>query len=248
MLIPEVIGFEFTKKMPEGSTATDLVLTVVKMLRDKGVVGKFVEFYGEGLKNLTLADRATIANMAPEYGATCGFFPIDDETLKYLRLTGRDERKIGMIENYCKSQHLWHDENSKKIKYADNLKIDLSKIEACVSGPKRPQDRIILRDIPKTYMNSLDNNEKKLLTNNNDSLTNGKICLAAITSCTNTSNPIVWIMSGLIAKKAVELGLRVPWWVKTTFAPGRKVVREYLNDDGLQNIINKLGFNKVVNG
>ncbi len=245
MKIPEVVGVMLEGNLKEGVTATDVVLTITEKLRKINVVGKFVEFFGDGLSSLSLSERSTISNMAPEYGATCGLFPIDDETLKYLRLTGRDERKIGMIENYCKSQHLWHDENSKKIKYADNLKIDLSKIEACVSGPKRPQDRIILRDIPKTYMNSLDNNEKKLLTNNNDSLTNGKVCLAAITSCTNTSNPIVLIMSGLIAKKAVELGLRVPWWVKTSFAPGSKVVREYLNEAGLQFFLNKLGFNIV---
>ncbi len=245
MKIPEVVGVMLEGNLKEGVTATDVVLTITEKLRKINVVGKFVEFYGDGLSSLSLSERSTISNMAPEYGATCGLFPMDNETLKYLRLTGRDEKKIVMIENYCKSQHLWHDENSKKIKYADNLKIDLSKIEACVSGPKRPQDRIILRDIPKTYMNSLDNNEKKLLTNNNDSLTNGKVCLAAITSCTNTSNPIVLIMSGLIAKKAVELGLRVPWWVKTSFAPGSKVVREYLNKANLQFYLNKLGFNIV---
>ena len=245
MKIPEVVGVMLEGNLKEGVTATDVVLTITEKLRKINVVGKFVEFYGDGLSSLSLSERSTISNMAPEYGATCGLFPMDNETLKYLRLTGRDEKKIVMIENYCKSQHLWHDENSKKIKYADNLKIDLSKIEACVSGPKRPQDRIILRDIPKTYMNSLDNNEKKLLTNNNDSLTNGKVCLAAITSCTNTSNPIVLIMSGLIAKKAFELGLRVPWWVKTSFAPGSKVVREYLNKANLQFYLNKLGFNIV---
>ena len=245
MKIPEVVGVMLEGNLKEGVTATDVVLTITEKLRKINVVGKFVEFFGDGLSSLSLSERSTISNMAPEYGATCGLFPMDNETLKYLRLTGRDEKKIVMIENYCKSQHLWHDENSKKIKYADNLKIDLSKIEACVSGPKRPQDRIILRDIPKTYMNSLDNNEKKLLTNNNDSLTNGKVCLAAITSCTNTSNPIVLIMSGLIAKKAVELGLRVPWWVKTSFAPGSKVVREYLNKANLQFYLNKLGFNIV---
>ncbi len=245
MKIPEVVGVMLEGNLKEGVTATDVVLTITEKLRKINVVGKFVEFFGDGLSSLSLSERSTISNMAPEYGATCGLFPMDNETLKYLRLTGRDEKKIVMIENYCKSQHLWHDENSKKIKYADNLKIDLSKIEACVSGPKRPQDRIILRDIPKTYMNSLDSNEKKLLTNNNDSLTNGKVCLAAITSCTNTSNPIVLIMSGLIAKKAVELGLRVPWWVKTSFAPGSKVVREYLNKANLQFFLNKLGFNIV---
>jgi len=245
MKIPEVVGIKLVGNLKEGVTATDVVLTITEKLRKINVVGKFVEFFGDGLSSLSLSERSTISNMAPEYGATCGLFPMDNETLKYLRLTGRDEEKIERIENYCKTQSLWHDENSKKIKYTDSFKLDLSKIEACVSGPKRPQDRIVLRDISKTYMSSLDNNEKKLLTNNNDSLTNGKICLAAITSCTNTSNPIVLLMSGLIAKKAVEFGLKVPWWVKTSFAPGSKVVREYLNKAGLQFFLNKLGFNIV---
>ncbi|MAJ56558.1 MAG: aconitate hydratase AcnA [Candidatus Pelagibacter sp.] len=244
MKIPEVVGVMLEGNLKEGVTATDVVLTITEKLRKINVVGKFVEFFGAGLSSLSLSERSTISNMAPEYGATCGLFPMDDETLKYLRLTGREEEKIKIIESYCKTQFLWHDKESKKIKYSENLKLDLSKIEACVSGPKRPQDRIILKDIPKTYLSSLDNNEKKSIVNNK-SLTNGKICLAAITSCTNTSNPIVLLMSGLIAKKAVELGLKVPWWVKTSFAPGSKVVREYLNNAGLQIFLNKIGFNIV---
>ncbi|MAZ46748.1 MAG: aconitate hydratase AcnA [Rickettsiales bacterium] len=244
MKIPEVVGVMLKGNLKEGVTATDVVLTITEKLRKMNVVGKFVEFFGDGLSSLSLSERSTISNMAPEYGATCGLFPMDNETLKYLRMTGRDGEKIEIIENYCKTQSLWHDNNSKKIKYSDRLELDLSKIEACVSGPKRPQDRIILKDIPKIYKSSLDKNEKKSLTNNN-SLTNGKICLAAITSCTNTSNPIVLLMSGLIAKKAVEFGLKVPWWVKTSFAPGSKVVKEYLNKANLQFYLNKIGFNIV---
>ena len=245
MKIPEVVGVTLEGNLKDGVTATDVVLTITERLRKMNVVGKFVEFCGDGLSSLSLSERSTISNMAPEYGATCGLFPMDNETLKYLKLTGRDEEKIRVIENYCKKQYLWHDNNFKKIIYDKTLKLDLSKIEACVSGPKRPQDRIVLKDIPKIYMNSLDDDERKSFTNDKSSLTNGKICLAAITSCTNTSNPIVLIMSGLIAKKAVELGLKVPWWVKTSFAPGSKVVREYLNEAGLQFFLNKLGFNIV---
>ena len=245
MKIPEVVGVMLEGRLKDGVTATDLVLTITEKLRKMNVVGKFVEFYGDGLSALSLSERSTISNMAPEYGATCGLFPMDNETLKYLRLTGRDEDKISVIESYCKKQSLWHDKDSKKISYDKTFKLDLSNIEACVSGPKRPQDRIVLKDIPKIYMNSLDNDEIKSLTNDNSSLTNGKICLAAITSCTNTSNPIVLLMSGLIAKKAFELGLKVPWWVKTSFAPGSRVVREYLDKAGLQVFLNKLGFNIV---
>ena len=168
------------------------------------VVGKFVEFCGDGLSSLSLSERSTISNMAPEYGATCGLFPMDNETLKYLKLTGRDEEKIKVIENYCKKQSLWHDNNFKKIIYDKTLKLDLSKIEACVSGPKRPQDRIVLKDIPKIYENSLDNDEKKSFLKDKCTLTSGKIFLADITSCTNTSNPIVLLMSGLIAKKLLN--------------------------------------------
>ena len=233
MKIPEVVGVTLEGNLKDGVTATDVVLTITERLRKMNVVGKFVEFCGDGLSSLSLSERSTISNMAPEYGATCGLFPMDNETLKYLKLTGRDEEKIRVIENYCKKQYLWHDNNFKKIIYDKTLKLDLSKIEACVSGPKRPQDRIVLKDIPKIYENSLDNDERKSFLNDNSTLTSGKICLAAITSCTNTSNPIVLLMSGLIAKKAVELGLKVPWWVKTSFAPGSKVVREYLDKAGL---------------
>ena len=245
MKIPEVVGVTLEGNLKDGVTATDVVLTITERLRKMNVVGKFVEFCGDGLSSLSLSERSTISNMAPEYGATCGLFPMDNETLKYLKLTGRDEEKIRVIENYCKKQYLWHDNNFKKIIYDKTLKLDLSKIEACVSGPKRPQDRIVLKDIPKIYENSLDNDERKSFLNDNSTLTSGKICLAAITSCTNTSNPIVLLMSGLIAKKAVELGLKVPWWVKTSFAPGSKVVREYLDKAGLQVFLNKLGFNIV---
>ncbi len=245
MKIPKVVGVMLKGQLRDGVTATDLVLTITEKLRKMNVVGKFVEFYGDGLSSLSLSERSTISNMAPEYGATCGLFPMDNETLKYLKLTGRDDEKIRLIESYCKKQSLWHDKNSRKIAYDETLKLDLSKIEACVSGPKRPQDRIVLKDIPKIYINSLDNNERKSLINDSGTLTNGKICLAAITSCTNTSNPIVLLMSGLIAKKAVKLGLKVPWWVKTSFAPGSKVVREYLEKAGLQVFLNKLGFNIV---
>ena len=245
MKIPEVVGVMLEGRLKDGVTATDVVLTITEKLRKMNVVGKFVEFYGDGLSALSLSERSTISNMAPEYGATCGLFPMDNETLKYLRLTGRDEDKISVIESYCKKQSLWHDKDSKKISYDKTFKLDLSNIQACVSGPKRPQDRIVLKDIPKIYMNSLDNDEIKSLTNDKSSLTNGKVCLAAITSCTNTSNPIVLLMSGLIAKKAFKLGLKVPWWVKTSFAPGSRVVREYLDKAGLQVFLNKLGFNIV---
>ena len=210
MLIPEVIGFEVKNKMPEGTTATDLVLTVVKMLRDKGVVGKFVEFYGEGLKNLTLADRATIANMAPEYGATCGFFPIDDETLKYLKFSGRDELTIKIVEEYAKNQGLWA---SNDIEFTDILTLDMSTIVPTISGPKRPQDKVLLTDASKSFNKSFKEITSKKdysiskVSNTEYEIKDGSILIAAITSCTNTSNPNVLIGAGLLAKKAVEFGL-----------------------------------------
>ncbi len=248
MLIPEVIGFEVKNKMPEGTTATDLVLTVVKMLRDKGVVGKFVEFFGEGLKNLTLADRATIANMAPEYGATCGFFPIDDETLKYLRFSGRDEFTVQIVEEYAKSQGLWA---SNDIEFTDTLTLDMSTIVPTISGPKRPQDKVLLIDASKNFKNSFtsvtnkkDFSVSKVL-NTEYEIKDGSILIAAITSCTNTSNPNVLIAAGLIAKKAVELGLEVKPWVKTSLAPGSQVVTDYLKKAGLNIYLDKLGFNLV---
>ncbi|MDC0901441.1 aconitate hydratase AcnA [Candidatus Pelagibacter sp.] len=231
MLIPEVIGFEVKNKMPEGTTATDLVLTVVKMLRDKGVVGKFVEFYGEGLKNLTLADRATIANMAPEYGATCGFFPIDDETLKYLKFSGRDQHTVDVVEHYAKEQGLWA---SDEIIFTDTISLDMSTVVPTISGPKRPQDKVLLTDAPTSFKKVLEDATNKKdhsiskVSNTEYEIKDGSILIAAITSCTNTSNPNVLIGAGLLAKKAVELGLEVKPWVKTSLAPGSQVVTDYL--------------------
>ncbi len=248
MLIPEVIGFEMRNKMPEGTTATDLVLTVVKMLRDKGVVGKFVEFYGDGLNNLSLADRATIANMAPEYGATCGFFPIDNETLRYLRFSGRDQLTVKIVEDYAKAQGLWA---SSEMEFTDTLKLDMSTIVPTISGPKRPQDKVLLTDASNNFKKSYTEitNKKDFTSskvNNTDfEIKDGSILIAAITSCTNTSNPNVLIGAGLLAKKAVELGLEVKPWVKTSLAPGSQVVTDYLQKAGLNTYLDKLGFNLV---
>jgi aconitate hydratase len=248
MLIPEVIGFEVINKMPEGTTATDLVLTVVKMLRDKSVVGKFVEFFGEGLKNLTLADRATIANMAPEYGATCGFFPIDDETLKYLRFSGRDENTVNIVEKYAKEQGLWASDG---IEFTDTISLDMSTIVPTISGPKRPQDKVLLTDASTAFKKVLEEaTERKEKSISNVSgkdyeIKDGSILIAAITSCTNTSNPNVLIGAGLLAKKAVELGLETKPWVKTSLAPGSQVVTDYLAKAGLNVFLDKLGFNLV---
>ena len=248
MLIPEVIGFKVKNKMPEGTTATDLVLTVVKMLRDKGVVGKFVEFYGDGLKNLTLADRATIANMAPEYGATCGFFPIDDETLKYLKFSGRDQSIVNIVEKYAKSQGLWASEN---IEFTDTLTLDMSTIVPTISGPKRPQDKVLLTGASENFKKSFAEatNRKDFsvskVSNVDYEIKDGSILIAAITSCTNTSNPNVLIGAGLLAKKAVELGLEVKPWVKTSLAPGSQVVTDYLEKAGLNVYLDQLGFNLV---
>jgi len=248
MLIPEVIGFEMKNKLPEGTTATDLVLTVVKMLRDKKVVGKFVEFYGGGLKNLTLADRATIANMAPEYGATCGFFPIDDETLKYLKLSGRDEQTIKIVESYSKEQGLW---SNNEIEFTDTLSLDLSKVVTTISGPKRPQDKVLLSEASSNFKKVFENETKRKspniskIENSEYEIKDGSILIAAITSCTNTSNPNVLIGAGLLAKKAVELGLKTKPWVKTSLAPGSQVVTDYLNKSGLNVFLDELGFNLV---
>ncbi len=248
MLIPEVIGFEVTKKMPEGTTATDLVLTVVKMLRDKGVVGKFVEFYGEGLKNLTLADRATIANMAPEYGATCGFFPIDEETLKYLEFSGRDKETVAIVKKYAKEQGLWA---SDEIEFTDKISLDMSTVVPTISGPKRPQDKVLLTDassnFKKVFKEATDKNDYKIskVKDTDYEIKDGSILIAAITSCTNTSNPNVLIGAGLLAKKAVELGLNVKPWVKTSLAPGSQVVTDYLEKAGLNTYLDQLGFNLV---
>ncbi len=248
MLIPEVIGFEMKNKLPEGTTATDLVLTVVKMLRDKGVVGKFVEFYGEGLKNLTLADRATIANMAPEYGATCGFFPIDEETLKYLKFSGRDQQIVDIVENYAKEQGLWA---SNEIEFTEIISLDMSTVVPTISGPKRPQDKVLLTDAPssfeKVFQEATNKKEKSIskVTNTDYEIKDGSILIAAITSCTNTSNPNVLIGAGLLAKKAIEKGLQVKPWVKTSLAPGSQVVTDYLAKAGLNIYLDRLGFNLV---
>ncbi len=248
MLIPEVIGFEVTKKMPEGTTATDLVLTVVKMLRDKGVVGKFVEFYGEGLKNLTLADRATIANMAPEYGATCGFFPIDEETLNYLEFSGRDKETVAIVEKYAKEQGLW---SSTDIEFTDKISLDMSTVVPTISGPKRPQDKVLLtnasNDFKKVFREATDKKDYKIskVKDTDYEIKDGSILIAAITSCTNTSNPNVLIGAGLLAKKSVDLGLNVKPWVKTSLAPGSQVVTDYLEKAGLNTYLDQLGFNLV---
>jgi len=248
MLIPEVSGFEVKNKMPEGTTATDLVLTVVKMLRDKGVVGKFVEFYGDGLKNLTLADRATIANMAPEYGATCGFFPIDDETLKYLKFSGRDQHTVDVVEKYAKEQGLWA---SDEIEFTDTISLDMSTVVPTISGPKRPQDKVLLTEASTSFKkvfedatNKKDYSISKVL-NTDYEIKDGSILIAAITSCTNTSNPNVLIGAGLLAKKAVELGLEVKPWLNTSLAPGSQVVPHYLAKAGLNTYLDKLGFTLV---
>tara|TARA_B100000586_G_scaffold254860_1_gene216468 strand:+ start:62 stop:2731 length:2670 start_codon:yes stop_codon:yes gene_type:complete len=248
MLIPEVIGFNITNKLPEGTTATDLVLTIVKMLRDKGVVGKFVEFYGEGVKNLSLADRATIANMAPEYGATCGFFPVDDETLKYLKFSGRDEKILKIVEKYSKEQGLWSSEN---IEFTDTLSLDMSTVVPTISGPKRPQDKVLLNEAASNFKKVFENITKRKKPNVSKVLEtgyeikDGSILIAAITSCTNTSNPNVLIGAGLVAKKAVEFGLKTKPWVKTSLAPGSQVVTDYLEKAGLNIFLDKLGFNLV---
>jgi len=248
MLLPEVIGFEMKGKLPEGTTATDLVLTVVKMLRDKGVVGKFVEFYGEGLKNLTLADRATIGNMAPEYGATCGFFPVDDETLKYLELSGRDKDTIELAKAYAKEQGMWADNSSV---YTDTLTLDMSTVVPTISGPKRPQDKLLLTDASSTFkkvlkeMSKRDTPKSVKVEKNDFTMEDGKIVIAAITSCTNTSNPNVLIGAGLLAKKANELGLKSKPWVKTSLAPGSQVVTDYLAKAGLDKHLDDMGFHLV---
>jgi len=248
MLIPEVIGFNITNKLPEGTTATDLVLTVVKMLRDKVVVGKFVEFYGEGLKNLTLADRATIANMAPEYGATCGFFPIDEETLKYLKFSGRDDITLKIVEQYAKEQGLWANDN---IEFTDTLSLDMSTVVPTISGPKRPQDKVLLTEASSNFKKTFEittlrkkPNTSKVLGADYE-IKDGSILIAAITSCTNTSNPNVLIGAGLLAKKAVELGLQTKPWVKTSLAPGSQVVTDYLAKAKLNIFLDQLGFNLV---
>jgi aconitate hydratase len=253
MLIPEVVGFKLTGKLREGMTATDLVLTVTNMLRAKGVVGKFVEFYGEGLNSLPLADRATIANMAPEYGATCGIFPIDAETINYLKVSGRDEATIALVEAYAKMQGMWRDEHYADPVFTDTLELDMSKVEPSLAGPKRPQDLVALSkakagfaaELPKLNAGTLAAGTEVSVAGADYKLQHGNVVLAAITSCTNTSNPYVMMGAGLVAKKAAALGLKAKPWVKTSLAPGSKVVTEYLQKAGLDKALDALGFNLV---
>jgi aconitate hydratase len=254
MLIPEVIGFKLHGKLPEGATATDLVLTVVQMLRKKGVVEKFVEFYGSGLSSLSLADRATIGNMGPEYGATIGYFPIDDETLRYLELTGRDPHLIKLVETYAQEQGMFRTDSSPDPMFTDTLELDLATVVPSLSGPRRPQDRIPLTESKKLFKEALpslmkggDMNKTVSVQANGDKfqLAHGSVVISAITSCTNTSNPSVMIGAGLLAKKAVEKGLTSKPWVKTSLAPGSKVVTEYLKDSGLLPYLEKIGFHVV---
>jgi aconitate hydratase len=254
MLIPDVIGFRLTGKTPEGVTATDLVLTVTQMLRKKGVVGKFVEFFGAGLDNLPLADRATIANMAPEYGATCGFFPVDKVAIGYLRLSGRDEDRIALVEAYAKAQGMWRDTETPDPVFTDVLELDMSTVMPSIAGPKRPQDRVLLKDAAAAFKTELtkslgvpanDVGTKVKVEGRNFEITHGDVVIAAITSCTNTSNPSVLVAAGLVARKARALGLTVKPWVKTSLAPGSQVVTEYLDKAGLTPDLDALGFQTV---
>ena len=260
MLVPQVVGFRLTGELAAGATATDLVLTVTQMLREKGVVGKFVEFFGSGLAHLPLADRATIANMSPEYGATCGIFPVDAATLTYLELTGRSAEQIALVEAYMKEQGLFHTTSSPEAEYTDTLELDLSAVQPSLAGPKRPQDRIDLGDVKGSFLGQLESlkppgtaaesqptngGARASLGGEEFTLDHGSIVIAAITSCTNTSNPSVMVGAGLLAKKAVERGLVTRPWVKTSFAPGSKVVTDYLTEAGLQGYLDRLKFNLV---
>jgi aconitate hydratase len=254
MLIPEVIGFKLTGKAREGVTATDIVLTVTQMLRKKGVVGKFVEFFGPGLAAMSLADRATIANMAPEYGATCGFFPVDDETLDFLKNSGRASARVALVEKYSKAQGMFRTNKSADPVFTDTLELDLTTVLPSLAGPKRPQDRVLLSDAKAGFAASMETEFKKTpadlakrykVDNRNFDLGNGDVVIAAITSCTNTSNPSVMVAAGLVAKKAAEKGLSSKPWVKTSLAPGSQVVAEYLEKSGLQKSLDKIGFNLV---
>ncbi|PIZ04535.1 MAG: aconitate hydratase AcnA [Gammaproteobacteria bacterium CG_4_10_14_0_8_um_filter_38_16] len=247
MLIPDVIGFKLEGKLREGITATDLVLTITHMLRQKGVVGKFVEFYGPGLKYLPLADRATIANMAPEYGATCGLFPIDAETIKYMQLTNRDQDTIELVKQYTKAQGMWHDDNAVEAVFSDTLTLNLSDVVPNVAGPKRPQDSVPISNLSKAVQDFLDLNKitdqaKSFPTDDGFDMHHADVVIAAITSCTNTSNPSVMIAAGLLAKKALEKGLKAKPWVKSSLAPGSKVVTDYLKKTDLQKYLDELGF------
>src|SRR3954463_1724694 len=280
MLIPQVVGFRLVGGLPEGATATDLVLTVTQMLRERGVVSKFVEFYGPGLPNLPLADRATIGNMSPEYGATCGIFPVDRETLRYLEFSGRPKELVELVEAYTKEQGLFHDEDSEEATYSDTLELDLSTVEPSLAGPKRPQDRVPLRLADEAFKQAFEEDTGELYrgydeadaesfpasdppsheggngtprtavaertaTHADYDLRHGRVVIAAITSCTNTSNPSVMLAAGLVAKKAVERGLVSQPWVKTSLAPGSKVVTEYLDKAGLTPYLDELGFSLV---
>ena len=254
MLIPDVVGFKLNGKLSEGITATDLVLTVTQMLRQHGVVGKFVEFYGDGLDSLPLADRATIANMSPEYGATCGFFPVDNVTLDYLRLSGRTEEQVALVEAYTKAQGMWRNPGDEPV-FTSTLELDMGTVEASLAGPKRPQDRVALQNVPKAFVasNELELNAAQkdhrpvdyVLNGQTWQLPEGAVVIAAITSCTNTSNPSVLMAAGLLAKKAVELGLKPQPWVKASLAPGSKVVSDYLAKAKLTPYLDELGFNLV---
>ncbi|HOJ21094.1 MAG TPA: aconitate hydratase AcnA, partial [Armatimonadota bacterium] len=259
MLIPQVVGFELKGALPEGATATDLVLTVTQMLRAKGVVGKFVEFYGEGLASLSLADRAVLANMAPEYGATCGIFPVDAETIRFLKMSARPEHQVRLVEAYMKEQGLFHDADTPVAAYSDTLSLDLGSVEASIAGPRRPQDRVPLREAKRQFAAALpalleaakgsasDINAQATCTldGKEHTLGHGAVVIASITSCTNTSNPSVMIAAGLLAKKAVERGLKSQPWVKTSLGPGSKVVTDYLADAGLLPYLEQLGFHLV---
>jgi aconitate hydratase len=252
MQIPDVVGFELTGKLSEGITATDLVLQVVQMLRTHGVVGKFVEFYGSGLANLPLSDRATIANMAPEYGATCGFFPVDQQTLNYLHLSGREQQTIDLVETYCKAQGMWHDEATPTPDFSASLHLDMDSVEANLAGPKRPQDRVPMRQLKSATDDYIELSGKSgqldtdfPLDGSVDTLNHGDVVIAAITSCTNTSNPAVMLAAGLVAKKALAKGLARKSWVKASLAPGSRVVTDYLEATGLQQALDGLGFNLV---
>ena len=251
MLIPEVVGFRLTGALAEGITATDLVLTVTQMLREKGVVGRFVEFYGSGLDTLSLADRATIANMAPEYGATCGFFPIDERTLEYLRLTGRDESRIELVRVYAQAQGMWRDAAAREPLFTDTLELDVGTVQPSLAGPRRPQDKVLLSDVDNRFNDELEATYKKAsdprvpVEGESFDLGNGDVVIAAITSCTNTSNPSVLVAAGLVARKARALGLDSKPWVKTSLAPGSKVVTDYLDRSGLSEDLNAIGFDLV---
>ena len=253
MLIPEVVGFKLSGKLPEGTTATDLVLTVTQMLRKKGVVGKFVEFYGPGLDDMPVADRATISNMAPEYGATCGFFPVDRRTIDYLKVTSRSAERIALVEAYAKAQGLWRDADTPDPVFTDALELDMGEVRPSLAGPKRPQDRVLLDAAKAGFAEAMEKEFKKAadiasrykVEGANHDIGHGDVVIAAITSCTNTSNPSVMIGAGLLARNAVAKGLRVKPWVKTSLAPGSQVVAEYLEKAGLQDSLDKLGFNLV---